>query len=129
MFPSGYRRSNFRQVRYGAIALLLLASVVFHRSGPVYSVIRYAYLAVIVGYFALRIRNRNAGVPGRMQIWGSPAAPPGQPGALDGSLASPGWFPDPVESGAERYWSGTAWTKRRRFDGASWVEEVAPPRT
>ena len=62
MFPTGNRRSGLRQLRYGAIAILLVASVVFHGTGPVYSAIRFGYLVVVVALIASRFRQRGPGV-------------------------------------------------------------------
>ena len=122
MFPTGYRRSNLRQLRYGAIVLLLLVGVVSHHSGPTYSLIRYGYLALVLGLVVARLRGRRGGFATRA----SAPAPVVGDNVHEGSYGVADRFPD-QEADVERYWDGSSWTARRRFDGANWIEESKPP--
>jgi hypothetical protein len=48
-----------RAVRLGALVLVILAGVVFHRSGGVYQTIHVLYFVLIVGILAFALLNRN----------------------------------------------------------------------
>jgi hypothetical protein len=124
----GYRNPTTRYLRIGAFVLVLLAGSLFHHSGGTYTVIRYAYYALIIGLLVMSFRSRRGLGRGMM---GGRQAPPGQgfptsdprQNPVASSLAAPGWFPDSRELNLERYWDGMAWTRQRRFDGTNWVEE------
>jgi len=80
----GRGNSSLRAVRLGLLVMVILAGVVFHRSGGTYQAIHVLYYVLIVGFvgFALMTRRRRGnqapgGTPGgsRGGIDRAPAAP------------------------------------------------------
>jgi Protein of unknown function (DUF2510) len=56
--------------------------------------------------------------------WVSPLGAPPPPAAPSdaGAVSAPGWYPEGGDNSVMRYWDGTKFTGRRRWDGTAWVE-------
>jgi hypothetical protein len=61
----GRGNSSLRAARLGLLVMVILAGVVFHRSGGVYQTIHVLYYVLIVGFlvFALATRRRRGSQP------------------------------------------------------------------
>jgi hypothetical protein len=126
MFGFGSRNPQMRVVRLGLLAVLLIAGATFHHTGPVYTAIRVAYYAVILGGLGYLLWRRSAakrqgpaGVPGPQN--------PGDTHPPTTAGHQPGWFPDHHDMSVQRYWDGTTWTATRRWDGSKWDEGGTAP--
>jgi Protein of unknown function (DUF2510) len=61
------------------------------------------------------LSSHQAAGAGAASVPATPSAPAGPPGA-------PGWYEDPDDKASMRYWDGTSYTGRRRWDGSNWVD-------
>jgi Protein of unknown function (DUF2510) len=136
VFGFGSRNPQWRMVRIGLLAAVLLAGVVFHERGPAYTTIRVLYFVVIfgaLGFFLLRrsVAKRRGSSPAADAGVSGPAthrAVP--PQSLDPASSvpagspqrQPGWFPDQQDMKVQRYWDGSAWTATRRWEDDRWVD-------
>jgi hypothetical protein len=119
-----------RLFRFGALAVVLVAGVLFHQKVGGYAVIRIVYFVVILLVFFTRTRRRTPGRTGGgwRRLWpaglrGSGgrdvAAIPDPPPNIHGA---PGWVRDSDDPMIERYWDGTNWVRTRRWNGKEWIE-------
>jgi hypothetical protein len=84
-----------RALRFGALALVLLAGVVFHHSGSTYETIRVAYYIVIASFIFYAIRGRR-GNQSRMGVGGWPFQNGASGGIKSGS--PPEAWPSPIDA-------------------------------
>jgi hypothetical protein len=117
-----------RVLRLGLLAVVILAGVAFHDKGTVYTAIRIAYYAVILGGLGYFFYRRSAAKRGDTIATGGPPGPgpsptlPGEAGPTTTPVREPGWFPDQQDMKLQRYWDGSAWTHTRRWEGDRWVD-------
>jgi hypothetical protein len=114
-----------RAIRFGALAILIVAGLAFHSSGREYDAIRGVYLVVVVGLLVTGRRGMRGarGGTGGYGGWQRPGTAVGPTAPTTNPMGAPGWIPDGADPSVERYWDGLAWTKRRRWDGRGWVED------
>lgn len=126
MFGFGSRNPQLRYLRFALLAVVILAGLAFHHSGPTYEAIRVVYYAVILGIIGFALYSRSAAKhrgPGRPGPPGGPSSTiPGPPGSLPPAVLNPGWYPDHQDMKIQRYWDGTHWTATRTWDGHDWVD-------
>jgi hypothetical protein len=119
-----------RLFRLGALAVVIVAGIAFHQKAGSYAVVRIAYFALILLLFFTRTRygagRRRAVGKRRGRLFGAgigtgtgaaSSAPP-----TDRPLGAPGWVRDGVDPSIEQYWDGSAWTRRRRWNGKEWID-------
>jgi hypothetical protein len=140
MFGLGSRNPQLRYLRLALLAVVILAGLAFHHSGPAYDAIRIAYYVIIVGIIGFALysrrghRGQNPGFPHHPPGAGPSPTSPGPagspPGPTAGPTQNPGWYPDQQNMQIQRYWDGSAWTATRHWDGSAWVDgggELRPP--
>jgi hypothetical protein len=131
-----------RAVRYGALAVVIVAGLAFHGSGSSYTAIRGLYFLVIIGLLVSRSRSGAGrggmyrGSGGMYGGWGgnrgmgpmngSQGAPGTGPVGVPpmNQVGAPGWVADGTDPTVQRYWDGIAWTKQRRWNGQNWDEHA-----
>jgi hypothetical protein len=118
-----------RLFRFGALAVVIVAGLLFHQKVGGYSVIRIVYFAVILLVFFTRSRRPTSGRSGlgwrRPGAWGWRASarrdvPPDPPPPR--TLGAPGWVRDSDDPMIERYWDGSTWVRTRRWNGKEWID-------
>jgi hypothetical protein len=63
---------------------------------------------------ALRQQNRGQASPGARAQDPLPFSP--------GPASAPGWYPVSATNNDQAYWDGQAWTARKKWEGAGWVD-------
>jgi Flp pilus assembly protein TadB len=58
--PFGMRRKHYILVRVALAVGIIVLGVTLHHHGPIYVAIRVAYLALIIGALAWRVRRRRS---------------------------------------------------------------------
>jgi hypothetical protein len=97
-------------------------------------IIGYVVLAVIVVAFVLFVARLVVRLVVRRSItrpspivtpaWYAFPPPPEAPRSTPAPPRDVGWHVDPDHLSEQAYWDGQAWTARRRWSGAAWVEDV-----
>jgi hypothetical protein len=124
MFGFGSRNPQMRSFRFALLAVLLIAGVAFHDSGPVYTTLRVAYYAVILGVIGFALWKRSTSRHGTTSAADGPpgTAVPGDPASPVPPPRNPGWYPDQNDMAVQRHWDGSGWTGTRRWQDDRWVE-------
>jgi hypothetical protein len=83
-----------------------------------------ALVVVVTRIVGRRPRRRRPVVTPAWPAFPPPLPPPERPPAPPREV---GWHLDSDHLSEQAYWDGRAWTARRRWNGATWVEEVDEP--